>query len=390
MKRTILYPVAFLAELPRHREPKTVIGFAQGDVVIPEIAPSDAPVAIRVSDLDNIFGRVAGTEFGVHQDRLLVDTGIAPDDFGDIETDNLDRRGSLILPSLERLMIEYGLSDPSHIYPNKAMTVVSRLVWSGGIPSDLAEVRSQMVDAGRMAANAQGDIQAGIYKDLATAHAASFAVIAGSVWKQTDEPCYRLTPGRRPGLTTTVADVYSRLRGGLVDSWDRYRTEGRFFSALDRERAYRHGRRVAGLDEYDDADLPRIDLETTDIPLIDFEAHEFERMARLLVYDVADAFRKIAHGRGVEMFLSTPREVMETFIAARDAVSGMDAREGITRHQEDAVQGLIEMLNSSVPRGRPYLVKMTLNEINELFEDWLSREISLEKMVALQMPGAGK
>ncbi|MNL43640.1 hypothetical protein D3C87_1661610 [compost metagenome] len=131
-------------------------------------------------------------------------------------------------------------------------------------------------------------------------------------------------------------------------------------------------------------------MRSADLPLIDFDAHEFERVSRLLVYDVADAFRKIAHGRGVEMFMSTPSDLMTAFIVARGSLVGRDAREGISLAQEQAMQGLVDMLNVLVPRGRPYLVKTSLAEINEVYDDWLSREVSLESMVSMPVPGVLK
>jgi hypothetical protein len=250
-----------------------------------------------------------------------------------------------------------------------------------------------MVEAGKLAERHMDDERARTWTELTLRHAATFAVIGDSVWKETPEPCYTVTPDRAPGLTTRRAGFFARLRDGLMDSsyWDRYRGDSRNFSALDRERAYRYGRRAAlaaGVE--DDRNLPRIDVRSADLPLIDFDAHEFERVSRLLVYDVADAFRKIAHGRGVEMFLSTPSDVMNAFIVARDCLVGMDAREGITLAQEQAMQGLVDMLNVLVPRGRPYLVKMNLAEINEVYDDWLSREVSLESMVSMPVPGVLK
>jgi len=54
------------------------------------------------------------------------------------------------------------------------------------------------------------------------------------------------------------------------------------------------------------------------------------------------------------------------------------------------LQGLVDMLNVLVPRGRPYLVKMNLAEINEVYDDWLSREVSLDSMVSMPVPGVLK
>jgi hypothetical protein len=391
MKRTIKYPVAFDAELPRHKEPKTVLAFVEGEVEIPEIDAADAPVAIRVHDIDQIFGEKAGTEFRVHNERLLVDTGMTPDEFGGVEIDSIEKRGSLILPSLELMHKEFG--DGMHIYPAKACTAVAGLIWSGGVAKDVREVWSQMVEAGKLATRHLGDERARGWSEMITRHASSFAVIGDSVWKETPEPCYTVTPNLAPGLTTRTSGFFGRLRDGLMDSshWNDFRAKGRNFSSLDRERAYRYGRRAAAMAGFDDdRNLPRIDVRSADLPLVDFDSHEFERVSRLLIYDMADAFRKIAHGRGVEMFLSVPADVMNAFIEARDLVAGMDARTGITLRQEQAMQTVVDMLNVLVPRGQPYLAKMDLAEINEIYDDWLSREVSLESMVPMQIPGVQK
>lgn len=393
MKRTIRYPVAFEAELPRHKDPKTVFAFVEGEVEIPELAAGDAPIAIRVSDVDQIFGQVAGTEYRVHDERLLVDTGMTPEEFGGKEIDNIEKRGSLILPALELMRKEFGFGDGFHLYPPKAPIVLGGLIWNGGVSKEAREAWGQMVEAGKLAERHMDDEQARTWTELTRRHAATFAVIGDSVWKETPEPCYTVAPDRAPGLTTRRAGFFARLRDGLMDSsyWDRYRGDSRNFSALDRERAYRYGRRAAAAAGFeDDRSLPRVDVRSADLPLIDFDAHEFERVSRLLVYDVADAFRKIAHGRGVEMFLSTPSDVIEAFVAARECLVGMDARKGITLGQEQAMQALVDMLNTLVPRGRPYLVKMNLDEINEVYDDWLSREVSLESMVSMPVPGVLK
>jgi hypothetical protein len=391
MKRTIRYPLAFDAELPRHKEPKTILAFVEGEVDIPEIDAGDAPVAIRVSDVDQIFGQTAGTEFRVHNERLLVDTGMTPEEFGGIEIDNIEKRGSLILPSLELMRKEFGFGDALHMYPPKAGIVIGGLCWNGGVGKEAREAWNQMVEAGKLAARHMDDERARAWSERVMRHAASFAVIGDSVWKESPEPCYTVTPTIDPGLTTRVSDFFGGLRDGLMDSsrWIKYRGEGRNFSALDRDRAYRYGRRAAAIAGFDgERNLPRIDLRSADLPLIDFDAHEFERVSRLLIYDMADAFRKIAHGRGVEMFLSAPTDLMNAFFEARDLVAGMDARTGITLRQEQAMQAVVDMLNVLVPRGHAYLVKMDLAEINEIYDDWLSREVSLESMVPMQIPGA--
>ncbi|MBY3157206.1 hypothetical protein HFO56_33315 [Rhizobium laguerreae] len=393
MKRTIRYPIAFDAELPRHKEPKTVLAFVEGEVDIPELDAGEAPVAIRVSDVDQIFGQVEGTEFRVHNDRLLVDTGMTPEEFGGIEIDNIEHRGSLILPALEIMRREVGFGDGLHIYPPKAPLVLGGLIWNGGVSQDAQEAWSQMVEAGKLAERHMDDERARGWRERTARHAASFAVIGDSVWRESSEPCYTVTPNMAPGLTTRVSDFFVTLREGLMDGsrWNKFRADGRNFSALDRARAYRSARRAAAVAGFeDDRNLPRIDVRSPDLPLVDFEAHEFERVSRLLVYDVADAFRKIAHGRGVEMFLSTPRDLLDAFVEARESVSGMDARTGITLAQEQAMQGLVDQLNVLVPRGHPYLVKMNLAEINEIYDDWLSREVSLESMVSMPMPGGPK
>jgi hypothetical protein len=390
MKRHIKYPVAFEAELPRYRDPKVVLAFVEGEVDIPELSANDAPVAIRVSDVDDIFGQVAGTEYRVHNERLLVETGMTPEEFGGSEIDNIEKRGSLILPALELMRKEFGFGDGLHLFPPKAPMVLGGLIWNGGVAKEARETWDQMVEAGKRTDRHLDSDQARTWAEVTQRHASTFAVIGDRVWKETPEPCYTVTPNRAPGLTTRRADFFGRLRNGLMDSsyWDNYRSDGRNFSALDRERAYRYGRRAAGAAGHqDDPNLPRIDVQSADIPLIDFDAHEFERLSRLLVYDVADAFRKIAHGRGVEMFLSTSSEVMQTFLVARDSLVGMDAKNGITPSQEHAIQGLVDMLNVMVPRGRPYLVKTNLTEINEVYDDWLSREISLDSMVSMPIPG---
>ncbi|MDW9481707.1 hypothetical protein GOB57_23960 [Sinorhizobium meliloti] len=391
MKRTIRYPVAFDAELPRHKEPKTVLAFVEGDVEIPEVDAGEAPVVIRVSDVDHIFGQVEGTEYRLHDERLLVDTGMTPEEFGGIEVGNVEQRGSLILPALEAMRKEFGFGDGFHLYPPKAPIVLGGLIWNGGVASDSREAWSQMIEAGKLAERHMDDDRARAWRDLTERHAATFAIIGDRVWKQTAEPCYTVTPERPPGLTTRASDFFGTLRDGLMNSsrWSKFRTDGRNFSALDRDRAYRYGRRAAAMFE-DEHDLPRIDVRSPDLPLMDFDAHEFERVSRLLVYDVADAFRKIAHGRGVELFLATPREVHDIFLNARDCLADMDARVGITLAQEEAMQSLVDMLNSLVPLGHPYLVKMNLAEINEVFDDWLSREVSLESMVPMPMPGVAK
>ncbi|MCS4090114.1 hypothetical protein [Rhizobium sp. BK176] len=393
MKRTIKYPVAFDAELPRHKEPKTVLAFVEGEVEIPEIDAKDAPVAIRVSDVDQIFGEKAGTEFRVHDERLLVDTGIVPEEFGGIEIDNIEKRGSLILPSLELMRKEFGFGDGMHIFPQKAFIVIGGLCWNGGVGKDAMDAWNQMVEAGKLAARHLDDERARVWSDRVQRHAASFAVIGDSVWKESPEPCYTVTPSMAPGLTTRTSGFFKKLRDGLMDSsrWNDFRAGGRNFSALDRERAYRYGRRAAAVAGFeDDRNFPRIDLRSADLPLVDFDAHEFERVSRLLIYDMADAFRKIAHGRGVEMFLSAPKDLMNAFYEARDMVAGMDARTGITLGQEQSMQTVVDMLNVLVPRGHQYLVKMDLAEINEIYDDWLSREVSLESMVPMQIPGVSK
>jgi hypothetical protein len=393
MKRNIKYPVAFDAELPRHKEPKTVIAFVEGEVEIPELDADDVPVVIRVSDVDQMFGQVEGTEYRLHEERLLVDTGMSPEEFGGVEIGNVEQRGSLIRPALEAMRKEFGFGDGFHLYPPKAPIVLGGLIWNGGVAADAREAWGQMVEAGKLAERHMTDQRARAWKELTERHANTFAVIGDSVWQQTHEPCYTVTPDRSPGLTTRVSEFFGTLRNGYMDSsrWNKFRAEGRNFSALDRDRAYRYGRRAAAVGGFeDDRNLPRIDVRSPDLPLVDFDAHEFERVSRLLVYDVADAFRKIAHGRGVEMFLSAPREVMDVFLDARDCLEGMDARTGISRSQEDAMQSLVDMLNNLVPLGHPYLVKMKLSELNEVFDDWLSREVSLESMVPMPIPGAFK
>ncbi len=393
MKRTIKYPVAFDADLPRHKEPKTVLAFVQGEVEIPELDVRDAPVVIRVSDVDQIVGRADGTEYRLHEERFLVDTGMTPEEFGGVEIGSVEQRGSLIRPALEAMRKEFGFGDGFHLYPQRAPMVLGGLLWNGGVAKEAQEAWEQMVEAGKLAERHVDDERLRAWRELTERHASTFAVIGDSVWQQSPEPCYTLTPERPPGLTTRVSDFFTTLRNGFMDSsrWNRFRTDGRNFSALDRDRAYRYGRRAAAVGGFgDDRNLPRIDVRSADLPLIDFDAHEFERVSRLLVYDVADAFRKIAHGRGVEMFLSAPREVMDAFLTARECLNGMDARAGISLTQEESMQGLVDMLNGHVTMGHPYLVKMNLAEINEVFDDWLSREVSLESMVPMPIPGVQK
>ena len=393
MRRTISYPVAFEAEVPRHRETKTVLAFETGEVDIPEISSDDAPVVITVHDIDQLAGVPEGTEYRFHGDRLLVDTGISATGFGSDESASVEQRGSLILPALEAMRKTFGFGEGFHLYPPKAPLVLSNLIWNGGVPEDLQQVWKQMAEAGRLERDESAHETAMAWRRLTVDHAASFAVIDGSVWKETAEPCYTVTPDLSPGLTTRPADFYSRLRTGLMDSsqWSTYRVGGRNFSALDRQRAYRHGTHAAqALGLEDDANLPRIDVRTPDIPLIDFETHEFERVSRLLVHDVADAFRKLAHGRGVDFFYSVPENVMRVFLAARDSLVGMDAREGISLDQEKAVQALVDELNSAVGNGQPYLVRMDLREVNEIFEDWLSREVFIPAIVAPSSRGGPK
>jgi hypothetical protein len=391
MKRTIRYPIAFDTVLPRHREAKTVIAFVEGEVEVPELPSSAAPVAIRVSDVDQIFGQIAGTEYRVHDDRLLVDTGMRPEEFGVHETNSIDKRSGLILPALEEMRKEF--AEGLHIHPPKALIVIGGLLWNGAVPTDFRETWEQMSELGKTAERFMDEDRARTWTELTARHAATFAVIGGTVWKQTAEPCYTVDRTRAPGLTTRPANFYDTLRCGHMDSsrWNHFRSHGRNFSALDRERAYRHGRRAALAGRFDDqTDLPRIDLSSVDLPLMDFDACEFERVSRLLVYDVADSFRKIAHGKGVDMFLSGPREVMDRFMDARDCLPDMDARVGITLEQELAMQGLLNVLNHTSYDGQPFLTKMNLVEVNEVFDDWLSREVSLDSMVSLPLPGGRK
>lgn len=387
MKRHVRYPVAFDAEVPRHREIKTVLAFVEGEVEIPEVHVADAPVCISVSDVDNLVDVREGDEFRLHEGRLLVDTGIPAEEFGRDEADDVEARGSIVLPLLESLRFKYGFGDGFHLYPQKAPQVLAGLIWSGGVRDVDRPIWSLMVEAGKLAPIDEAELQ--IWRDFARDRAATFAVIDGSVWKESAEPCYTVDELRPPGLTTRKADFYEKLRRGQMDSssWSKLRDEGRNFSCLDRERAYAHARRAAAEGGFDHDDLPRIDVGTPDIPLLDFEAHEFERVSRLLVYDVADAFRKIAHGKGVDFFYSVPTDMMNAFTAARDCLVGMDARNGITIEQEDAMSALVSGLNLTVPRGNAYLARMSLDKINEVYDDWMSREIVSERIVQTPLPG---
>lgn len=389
MKKTIHYPVAFETEVPRHKDLKTVVAFVEGEVDIPEISERQAPVAIRVSDIDHFADEGAGTEFRVHNDRLLVDTGMTPEEFGRNEIHGIEKRGSLILPALEAMRMQFGFGDEVQTYPRKAMSVLEGLIWSGGVSQEAKETWSQMIEAERLMNRHSGDANLDFWRETTVRHAETFAVIGDRVWKETAEPCYTVSRFLQPGLKTRTADFFARLRNGLMEhnKWLQYRGDGRNFSAFDRERAYRHGRR-AGEGRDQEALFPRIDLSSSDVPLIDFEAHEFERVSRLLVYDVADAFRHNAHGRGVEFFMSVPRELMDAFHEARQCLNDMDARSGITLEQERGMQALVDVLNERAAQGHTCLAKMQLADINEIFDDWFSREVSLETMVSIPMTGA--
>jgi len=390
MRKKALYPVAFEAAVPRHREPKTVIALVEGVFDIPEVPSSSAPVGVRVFDADDLFDVAAGTEFRVHNERFLVDTGIPAEEFASDGVRGIDRRGSILVPALEELRKAVPFADIQHVYPPKAPQVVSGLLWNGAVPADLLETHRMMVDAAALAEPhlAEGGV-AERWREITERAAASFAVIDGCVWMETLEPCYTVTANMAPGLTTRTCGFFSRLRNGYMDqnTWTYLRKEGRNFSALDRETAYRHGRR-AGFDS--DVEFPRIEAASADLPFIDFEAHEFERVSRLLVYDVADAFRKIAHGKGVEFFYSVPADVMEAYIAARDCLPGMDASRGISQEQEVRMQSLLDAINPAVRAGNPYVLSMDLNQVNEVFEDWLSRTVVLNSVVSMPIPGAGK
>lgn len=394
MKKTIQYPAAFDAEVPRHKDIKKVVAFLECEIDIPEVSNSSAPIVITVHDVDNLMDVREGTEFRVHEDRLLVDTGIRAEEFGASEIRKVEKRGSLILPMIEALKKTYGYGDGYHIYPPKAPQVLAGLIWSGGVSGELDDTWKHMVEAGKLAESRQMNAdQIKLWETAVKEHASTFAIIDGTVWRETAEPCYTVSATMAPGLTTRTASFFRRLRNGLMDEnqWSRYRGQGRNFSALDRERAYRYGMRAAtenGLN--DEANLPRIDIVTPDIPLIDFEAHEFERVSRLLVYDLADGFRKAAHGKGVDFFRLIPADVMNLFMAARDKVETMDAGNGITPDQEEAVLELVERLNATPEKSAGYLIKMKLDDVNEVFNDWLARDISVGSVMTMTGPGNGR
>jgi hypothetical protein len=385
MKLNVRYPVAFESEVPRHRVMQTVIGFSSADVTIPTLSTVEAPIMITVDDIDNQFGVKAGTEYRLHGGRLLVDTGLAPPEFDG--AGGLHGKNLLTLPLLDHIAFRYGMSDRAHIYPPRALQVVTGLIWNGGIRKELTETSKAMIEAGRITGH-EDDLTH--WREMLERSASSFAVIDGTVWREASEPCYTIDARRPPGLTTREASFFSRIRNGTLETrdWSALREEGRNFSCLDRNRAYRFAHRVAearGFDE--DFNFPRIDVLSADLPVLDFEAHEFERTARLLVYDVADGFRKIAHGKGVDFFYAVPAYMMEAFIDARDCLEGMNATNGVTLEQEQKFQMLVDRVNEAAENGLRYTVKMDMAEVNDVFDDWLSREVSVDSIVSMTVGG---
>nr|WP_250808238.1 hypothetical protein [Neorhizobium tomejilense] len=387
MKLGIRYPVVFEGEVPRHHQTKTVIGFASTGGAIPELSDAEAPIMITVHDVDSEFGVTAGTEFRVNADRFLVDTGITPEQFSNSEEQEV--RKLTLLPLLQEIRFKHDFGDGLHIYPPKALQVITGMMWNGGIASDLADTWRHMIEAGKLGIDSANEA-ADAWKEMLDRHLASFAIIDGSVWREAAEPCYTVNRDLAPGLTTRESSFFLKLRKGTLESsdWLKYRTQGRNFSCLDRDRAYRYGRRAAEAAGFEDeVNFPRIDVRSPNIPAIDFDAHEFERMARLVVYDVADAFRKIAHGKGVDFFYAVPADMMDAFIQARDCLPGMSATLGISLNQEQKIQGLVDHLNEAAEHGFQYLVKMNMAEINEAFEDWISRDVSVDSIVSMTAGG---
>jgi hypothetical protein len=394
MRRTIHFPAVFPATPPRHTGPKTVVAFVEGEVEIPEIHPVEAPVCIMVEDRDFIYGERAGTEYRVHEGRFLRDTGIAADEFGLDEAHSLDKRASLVKPMLMALRKELGFGDSS-VYPTRAMNVVSELLWLGGVAAKETETWRAMAASARLA---ESDVEAmeavERWRELAFSTARRFAVIEGTVWKQTAEPCYSMDIGMTRDMTTRPADFFEQLRSGLVVSndWNVFRAEGRNFGLLETEEAHEYARAMAAERElpFDARNLPRIEAVTTELPLLDFAANEFERIARLLVYDMADAFRSVAHGFGVDFFTKVPAETMSAFIAARDALPGMNADRGITAGEEAAVLELAACMNASLDAGFPYLAKLDRRVVNEIIGEWPNRRVLIDEIAADTAPGAAR
>lgn len=384
MKFTLQFPAAFDARPPRISGERKVVAFFEDEFEIDEIDASEAPLAFAIEDADHIQGEDAGRQVRLRDGRFLVDTALVPERlFGDDRYDGLSSHP--VHGVCERLKRLYRFGDTEPMWPANAMGVVGER-YDGTVYSEKSKLAVPlMTKAAELADSASRRAQVAEYADMVRLTMSRSAVIDGTVWVDTPVPCYVLGMGigvrRFEELTTVFASVYDKLRSGYVNGndWRYLRNEGRYFGALERDAAYAAAEEDAALRgvPFDRRNLPNISVLMEGLPVPDFRALEFERVARLLVHDVADNWRGQAHGFGVDIFYDLPRETLDVFADARDALAGMDGSRGITETEEAAVLALVRVVDASAGSRRPFAGTMNQDVIHRTVDAWLERSVDL-------------